>query len=128
MFKTDSSLPALLLQAFKQPGFKGHFHRVNDEWVCYDSDNLQSSIYHLALAMREMGVGKGVGVGIIAPSSPQWLMVDIATQICGGYTVPLFSNISSKNFEYQVKDADVKVIAIDAWENLSEQIKPLVKS
>ncbi|MCL2208180.1 MAG: AMP-binding protein, partial [Fibromonadales bacterium] len=33
-----------------------------------------------------------------------------------------------KNFEYQVKDADVKVIAIDAWENLSEQIKPLVKS
>jgi len=125
---TEKSLPAALFQAFKEPKFKGHFHRINDEWVRYEPNVLQNSIYYLTIALRKIGVGKGVGVGIIAPSSPKWIMVDIATQICGGYTVPLFSNISSKHFEFQVQDAKVKVMAIDSWENLSEQIQPLVKS
>ncbi len=127
-FEGIESLPALSLNAFSQPGFKGLFHRVGEEWIHYDSENLQNTIYFLSLAMREIGVGKGVGVGIIAPSSPQWFMVDLATQICGGYTVPIFSNISSAHFEYQVKDAQLKVLTIDSWETLSPQIHPLVDS
>ncbi|MDR1812965.1 MAG: AMP-binding protein [Candidatus Fibromonas sp.] len=127
-FEGMESLPALSINAFSQPGFKGLFHRVGEEWIHYDSENLQNIIYFLSLAMREIGVGKGVGVGIIAPSSPQWIMVDLATQICGGYTVPLFSNISSTHFEFQVKDAQLKVLAVDLWEDLSPQIYPLVNS
>jgi long-chain acyl-CoA synthetase len=127
IFDEMKSLPALSLNAYRKPGFKGFFYRVGEEWVCYDSDNLRASIYFLSLALRELGVGKGVGVGIIAPSSPKWVMLDLATQICGGYTVPLFSNISSEHFEFQVKDAKVKVLAIDSWENLSPQNQPLAK-
>jgi len=128
MFEETGSLPALMLRAFKRPGFRGFFHRAGDEWICYDSENLQNSIYFLSLALREIGIGKGVGVGIIAPSSPKWFLVDLATQVCGGYTVPLFSNISSEHFEFQVRDAQVKVLAIDSWETLSPQIYPLIKS
>jgi len=128
MFKETDSLPILSLRAFRRPGFKGLFHRKHDEWICFDSENLQNSIYFLSLALREIGVGKGVGVGIIAPSSPQWLMIDIATQICGGYVVPLFSNISSEHFKFQIEEAHVKVLAIDSWEALSPEIYPLVNS
>jgi len=128
IFDEMKSLPELSLHAYGRPGFKGFFHRVGEEWICYDSENMKSSIYFLSLALRKLGVGKGVGVGIIAPSSPKWTMLDIATQICGGYTVPLFSNISSEHFEFQVKDAKVKVLAIDSWETLSPQNKPLVNS
>ena len=128
MFGETDSLPILSLRAFRQPGFKGLFHRKNDEWIHYDSENLQNSIYFLSLALREIGVGKGVGVGIIAPSSPQWLLIDIATQICGGYVVPLFSNISSEHFKFQIEEAHVKVLAIDSWEALSPEIYPLVNS
>jgi len=127
IFDENKSLPALSLNAYANPEFQGFFHRVGEEWICYDSNNLKASIYFLSLALRELGVGKGVGVGIIAASSPQWVMLDLATQICGGYTVPLFSNISSEHFEFQVKDAKVKVLAIDSWENLSPQNQPLVK-
>jgi long-chain acyl-CoA synthetase len=120
------SLPALSLSAFEKPSFKGHFHRVGEEWICYDSENMREGIYFLSLALRELGVGKEVGVGIIAPSSPKWIMFDLATQICGGYTVPLFSNISSEHFEFQVKDAKVKVLTIDSWDALSSQNQPFV--
>jgi long-chain acyl-CoA synthetase len=122
------SLPDLSLRTIKRPGFKGFFYRTNDKWVCYDSETLQSSIYSLSIALREIGVGKGVGVGIIAPSSPKWYMIDIATQICGGYVVPMFPNISSEHFEFQIKDASVKVLVIDSWENLSPQIMPTIDS
>jgi long-chain acyl-CoA synthetase len=128
MYNENASLPSLSLQAFKNIGFKGFFHRVGNEWICYDSENLQNSIFFLSLALREIGVGKGIGVGIIAPSSPQWFMIDIATQICGGYTVPLFSNISSEHFEFQVQDSKVKVLVIDYWETLSAQMYPFINS
>ncbi|MCL1967598.1 MAG: AMP-binding protein [Fibromonadales bacterium] len=128
IFDENKSLPALSLNAYGSQGFKGFFHRVGEEWICYDPSSLKASIYFLSIALRELGVGKGVGVGIIAASSPKWVMLDLATQICGGYTVPLFSNISSEHFEFQVKDAKVKVLAIDSWENLSEQNQPLVNS
>jgi long-chain acyl-CoA synthetase len=128
IFDGIKSLPALSLNAYGNPGFKGFFHRVGEQWICYDPDSMKASIYFLSLALRELGVGKGVGVGIIAASSPKWIMFDLATQICGGYTVPIFSNISSEHFEFQVKDAKVKVLAIDSWENLSPQNQPLVDS
>ena len=128
IFDEMKSLPALSLHAYGQPGFKGFFHRVGEEWVCYSSSNMKESIYFLSLALRKLGVGKGVGVGIIAASSPKWIMFDLATQICGGYTVPIFSNISSEHFEFQVKDAKVKVLAIDSWEALSPQNQSLVNS
>jgi len=121
MFKDSDSIPVLAMAAFNRPGFKGFFHRIGDEWVCYDSENLQSSIYFFSLALKKIGIGKGVGVGIIASSSPRWSIVDIATQICGGYVVPLFSNISSEYFEFQIKDAQIKALAVESAESLSQE-------
>ncbi|MDR2583750.1 MAG: AMP-binding protein [Fibromonadaceae bacterium] len=121
MFKATDSLPVLALAAFNRPGFKGFFHRTGEEWVCYDSKNLQDSIYFFSLALKKIGIGKGVGVGIIAPSSPKWFIVDIATQVCGGYVVPLFSNISSEYFEFQIKDAQIKALAVESGESLSSE-------
>jgi long-chain acyl-CoA synthetase len=128
IFEGSKSIPALSMQAFRNPGFKGFYHREEDEWVRYDAENLQNSIYYLSLALREIGVEKGVGVGIIAPSSPKWAIVDQATQISGGYSVPMFSNISSEHFEFQAKDAQVKVLVIDSFDALSPQISQTIST
>jgi len=121
MFKTTDSLPVLAFSAFNRVGFKGFFHRTSEEWVCYDSKNLQDSIYFFSLALKKIGIEKGVGVGIIASSSPKWFIVDLAAQICGGYVVPLFSNISSEYFEFQIKDAQIKALAVESPESLSQE-------
>ncbi|GHV14345.1 AMP-dependent synthetase [Fibrobacterales bacterium] len=116
------TLPALAMQTFKDARSKSFYHRVGENWKQYSPEDMLNSIYHFSLALKEAGVEKGVGVGIIAPSSPKWYIIDIATQICGGYVVPLFSNISSEHFEFQIKDAQVKVLVIDSWEALPDQI------
>jgi len=128
IFENAKSIPELSLEAFRRPSFKGYFYRTQDKWVRYDAEALQNSIYHLSIALREIGVKQGVSVGIIAPSSPLWAMVDLATQICGGYVVPMFSNISSEHFEFQIKDAQVKVLVIDSWEALTPQIAKITNS
>jgi len=126
VFENIKSLPAFSLQALNRQDFKGFFHRVGDEWVNYNPVEMHKNIYFLSLALRAAGVGKGVGVGIIAPSSPKWFMVDIATQICGGYVVPLFANISSEYFEFQIRDASVKVLVIDSFEALSPEVSSML--
>ncbi|MDR2580894.1 MAG: AMP-binding protein [Fibromonadaceae bacterium] len=128
IFTESKSLPALAFKSISNPNFKGLFHRVEDDWICYSPKDLQESIYLLSLALKKAGVGKDIGVGIIAPSSPKWFIVDIATQICGGYVVPLFANISSEHFDFQIKDAKVKILVIDLWEALSPQISELLDS
>jgi long-chain acyl-CoA synthetase len=128
LFEETKSIPELALCTIKMPEFKGFFYRVADCWEPYNSERMQDSIYYLSLALRKVGVGKDVGVGVIAPSSPKWFMIDIAAQICGGYVVPLFSNISSEHFEFQVRDACVKILVIDSWDDLSPQISRLLDS
>lgn len=118
------SLPALFLHTCNTPGFTGWNHRVNGAWLHYSGDVLKQSLLHASLALRELGFIEGCGLGIIAPSSPRWILLDLAAQVCGGYTVPLFPNISSDNFSYQISDAPVHFLAVH---DLNE-LDPLLRS
>lgn len=80
----------------------------NGSWKSYSSSEFISNVKKLANGLKDKGVGKGTTVAILVPSSPQWLIMDYALQLLGAVSVPIFSNISSKNLSYELKDADIK--------------------
>ncbi len=49
-----------------------------------------------------------MGLGIIANSSPIWLIMNFAIISNRAFSVPIFANISTKNLLFQIQDANIK--------------------
>lgn len=76
---------------------------------------------YLAQALLELGVEKGDFIGIIGENAPEWLYVDMATQMVGGVTVGIYTTNSWKQVKYIVDHAECKVLfaeneeQVDKW-------------
>ena len=113
-----TSLPSMFLANCDRADFKGWYHRNNGEWAPYSKKTLKTNTLALALALRDLGLKDNESVGIIAPSSPNWLIADMAVQLNHACVVPLFPNISSENFAFQSRDANIKILVINSIEDL----------
>lgn len=77
-------------------------------------------VKYLSLAFNHIGIKKEDNVAIFAKSSPFWLIFDFALHLIGAISVPIFSNISSKNLEFEIKDSKVEYLFIDSNERIEE--------
>ena len=93
-------------------------------WENISTERFVEQVRRLALGLHRMGVKPGDGVGIIAQPSPHWVMMDLAIMINRAISVPMFPNISSENFDYQINDANVSTLFIESDEILEEHLKP----
>ena len=120
-FKTLQGLFDHIDQNIKTPSYLNY--RNNGQWVAISSEAFVLQVKRVTKAFEQIGVKRGTAVGIIAPSSPFWLMVDFALQNLGAVSVPIFINIASENLLYEVEDAAIEVLFIA---NLSDS-RPLHK-
>lgn len=113
-----TSLPEMFFANCDRSDFKGWHHRKDGEWFHYSGKRLKTDTIALACALNSLGIKETESVGIIAPSSPNWLIADIAIQLNHARVVPLFPNISSENFAYQSSDASIRILIVDSIETL----------
>lgn len=64
----------------------------------------------ISAALKKMGLKKGDRVAIMSPPSHLWTICDLAIMAAGYVSVPIFHNISSDNFKFQIEQSEVKVI------------------
>ena len=117
-----TSLPSMFFANCDRSDFKGWYHRKNGEWIHYSKKKLKTDTKALALALNSLGLTQNESVGIIAPSSPNWLIADIAIQLNHACVVPLFPNISSENFSFQSIDSNIKILIVNSIEELDEPL------
>ena len=118
-----NSLPELFFATCHREIFGGWYQRRNREWTHFSRETLARDTQALALALHSRGVQEGESIGIIAGSSPYWIMADIATQINHARVVPLFPNISSENFNFQCDDSTVRLLVINNIADLDTSLK-----
>ena len=118
-----NSLPELFLATCNRTEFGGWYQRKNGIWTHFSKEALAKDTRAVTLALHKHGVQAGESIGIIAWSSPYWIMADIATQINHARVVPLFPNISSENFAFQCEDAVVRILIVDKIDDLEAQLK-----
>ena len=72
-----------------------------------------------------MGVTKGDNIGLVSTNRFEWNVMDFAIQRVGGIVVPLYPNISSKDYIYIFNDANLKlaVVGTDELYNKIEGVK-----
>ena len=74
-------------------------HRESNKWKTYSKAEFITTVRYLSLAFEAEGWrGKQIAIAI-APSS-YWLLIDYALMLSGAVSVPLFTNISSKNLRF----------------------------
>jgi len=93
--------------------------RKGDAWVPFSISEYRDTVCYLTLGLKQMGIRHGTTVGIIADSSPWWVMIDHAIILAGGVTVPLFSNLSSENLHFEIDDAKVKHLFVASNEKFT---------
>ncbi len=91
---------------------------IDNKWVSLSSKELIEQIKWVSLGLLKLGYKKGDKIGIIAPPSSRWTIADLAIMSFGGISVPLFSNISEENFQYEIHESGLKSAFIsgdEAW-------------
>jgi len=111
---TLQDIPIYVEQNIANQSFMNYLK--DGHWQSVSAEQFVQNIYKLSFAFRMAGVTQGTNVAIVSNSSPSWLMVDYALQDIGAISVPMFANISSENFIYQLGDAEVEFIYIASQE------------
>ncbi|HUI72413.1 MAG TPA: AMP-binding protein, partial [Spirochaetia bacterium] len=103
------TIPGLLVEATSRYSKPNALSFPRDgRWVSMSHAELRCQVEALALGLLEEGVGRGDAVGLIAPSSPLWVVVDLAVQCIGAVSVPLFKRISAESFAHEVRDSGMR--------------------
>ena len=90
-------------------------HRITDGWKTFSKTEFLLAVRYLTLAAYENG-WRGKQIAIVVSPSPYWVMLDYALMLCGAVSVPLFTNISSKNLLFEFSDASIHTAFIESKE------------
>ena len=95
----------------------------NKIWHQLSNQDFFNYILYFAVGLREIGLNQEEEnkVAIFAYQSPIWLIADFGSIIAGGISIPIFNNISSENFNYQINDCKPSYLFIDNIELLNNQ-------
>lgn len=117
------SVPGLFWNLCEAEDFPGWDLRRDGAWVHYSPERLRKIFFFATLAFSKLGVSESATLGIIAKTSPDWIVADLACESCHAPTVPLFPNISEEHFEFQCEDSHVAFLAVDNVESLDISIQ-----
>lgn len=117
-FKTYSELFSHITNNYKNETFLNYLE--NNKYKSISIETFKNKVVCLSLALKDLGVKKGDTVAIFANSSPFWLIFDFAIHEVGAISVPIFANISSKNLNFEIEDANIKYIFIDNEERIKD--------
>lgn len=90
-------------------------HKEHGEWRVFSKDDFLRNIRYLTLAFYDNGCS-GKQVAIAVSPSAYWMMLDYALMLSAAVSVPLFTNISSKNLLFQFSDSNIHTAFIESEE------------
>lgn len=117
-FKTFSELFSHIINNYKNESFLNYLE--NGKYKNISIETFKNKVICLSLAMKDLGIKPADTVAIFANSSPFWLIFDFAIHEIGAISVPIFANISSKNLNFEIQDANIKYIFIDNEERIKD--------
>lgn len=92
-------------------------------WKSLSTREFLEEIKFIALALAALGVRKGEKVGILAIPSGRWAIADYAIMAIGAVSVPIFANISTEHFVFEVTQPGITKIFVsgeEQWKKVNE--------
>ncbi|MCL6524491.1 MAG: long-chain fatty acid--CoA ligase [Thermoflavifilum sp.] len=91
--------------------------KEHGKWRTYATQEVLELSRALARGFQQMGISPHNfqpeyqdKIGLISANRPEWVIVDLACQMCGAVLVPVYPTISQSELQFVFQDADVKII------------------
>ena len=107
-----TSLPKLFYNVLKNENNEKFLNtKENDlKWNSISTKSFFEKVKNLVYFLKKQGIKKGDFVGIVSPSTPQWVIFDLALSSLGATSIPMFDNLSEQNIDYQIKNVNLQFI------------------
>lgn len=116
-----ATLPELLHRCAESYGDQAAvYQRRQGGWFPIPYSTLEKRVLFLAAGLTDLGIREGESLGLIAPSSPDWVTIDLAIQLAGGVTVPIFKRISEESLTHEIEDSGMRYIFVGNDEELGK--------
>jgi len=86
--------------------------KQNGTWIKYTTQEYIEYSYNLCYGLYELGLRKGDKIISISSNRPEWNFIDMGMSMLGIVHVPVFTSLSSAEYEYIIKDSGARMIFI----------------
>ena len=88
--------------------------QMGNIWQYYTTHEVIVLSRQLASGLIGQGIMPGDKVGIVVHKNrPEWIIADLAIQYIGAISVPMYPTISTREYEYILNEAEVKICFAD---------------
>ena len=122
------SVPWLLADRIARSGDRPLVARkspLSGDWKEVSARAFGEEVAHVAAGLIGMGLEAGTAVGIMAHTSYDWFLLDMAIARAGLISVPIYETSSAEQVEWIVTDADVRVVITESG-TLAELVRGAV--
>ncbi len=118
-----------LLERYKDNFVKDDVLNVkkNKKWVKYSTQDYIDYSYYLSYGLLAAGLKKGDKVATISNNRPEWNFIDMATAMIGVIHVPLYTSLSTDEYENILKHSDSRFVFISD-KKLLEKLNAAIKN
>lgn len=117
MFRWDKDFPKTDALGYKE----------NGTWKTHSTAAFIEYSNHLAYGLLNLGLQKGDKIALIANNRPEWNFADMAMQMAGVVSVPIYPTISETDLQFIFSDAEIKYALVSTKE-LADKVKKITNS
>jgi long-chain acyl-CoA synthetase len=109
------SIPDLLRERVREtPDAEALRHRTGDQWTSLTWAEVGERVRRRALGFRELGVRDEARVAIMAATSVDWILTDLAVLAAGGVTTTIYPSSTPDVVAHIVRDSGSVLVVADA--------------
>jgi long-chain acyl-CoA synthetase len=100
--------------------------KVGNEWKSYSTQEVIDEANKLSAGLIKKGIKPGDKVALISFNRPEWIFVDMAIEQIGAINVPLYPNITVKDYNYTLEQSGSKLAFVgdkDLYDKVTEASK-----
>lgn len=83
--------------------------KINGKWVNVSTEEFLKKANLVSRGLLALGIKPGDKVGLVSSNRVEWNIMDIGIQQIGAIGVPIYPNISTKDYKYIFGDASIKL-------------------
>ena len=120
---TATTIPSLFFAQVKRSAGQPALHFKKDgTWQIQTWSQVAQRVGQMATVLRSLGAQPGDRIIQLAENCSQWIIADLAIQVCGAIHVPVHTPLTGSQIAYQISDSGAGIVLISGREQAEKLV------